>query len=157
MNIIIMKDFIFDDGGRSKYFSGDKVGDCVTRAIAIATGEDYRTIYVAMSEGMAKLGKPKSARLGVSKKVYHKFLLDNGFKWVPTMFIGQGCKVHLHREELPNGILIVRLSKHLTCVKEGIIYDTYNPQRGSITGTTKGIAYSLKESRCVYGYYIKEN
>ena len=37
-------EFKFNDGGRSKYFKGE-TGDCVTRAIAIATGEDYMTIY----------------------------------------------------------------------------------------------------------------
>lgn len=33
------------DGGRSLYFKADRVGDCVTRAVAIATGRDYKEVY----------------------------------------------------------------------------------------------------------------
>ena len=34
--------FIYDDGGRSKYFKAKGVSDCVTRAICNATGKDYK-------------------------------------------------------------------------------------------------------------------
>ena len=57
------------------------------------------------------------------------------------MLIGQGCKVHLTADELLKGTLIVAVSKHLTCVKDGVIYDTYDCSRDG--------------SRCVYGYYVK--
>lgn len=36
--------FKFNDGGRSKYFKGE-AGDCVVRAISIATNTDYKVIY----------------------------------------------------------------------------------------------------------------
>ena len=36
--------WVYHDGGRSQYFKGT-TGDCVTRAIAIATGIDYRKVY----------------------------------------------------------------------------------------------------------------
>ena len=62
-----------------------------------------------------------------------------GFKWTPTMLIGQGCKVHLLADELPKGKLIVNVSKHFTCVIDGIINDTYDCSR--------------EGTRCVYGYY----
>ena len=39
-----MNNFIYNDGGRSKYFKGD-ADDCVTRAIAIALNTDYKLIY----------------------------------------------------------------------------------------------------------------
>jgi len=35
-----------------------------------------------------------------------------GWKWTPTMRIGQGCKVHLRADELPVGRLIVSVSRH---------------------------------------------
>jgi hypothetical protein len=65
-----------------------------------------------------------------------------GWKWIPTMFIGKGCKVHLKAEELPMGRLIVNVSKHITCVIDGVINDTYDCSRNG--------------TRCVYGYFIKE-
>jgi len=36
--------FTYSDGGRSNYFKGE-AGDCVVRAIAIATEIDYKVIY----------------------------------------------------------------------------------------------------------------
>ena len=47
--------------------------------------------------------------------------------------------VHLRREELPRGRLVVRLSRHLTAVIDGVIHDIYNPDR--------------RGTRCVYGYF----
>lgn len=55
------------------------------------------------------------------------------------MTIGSGCKIHLDANELPRGTIIVSLSKHLTCVKDGVIYDTYDCSRDG--------------DRCVYGYW----
>ena len=36
------------------------------------------------------------------------------------MFIGQSCKVHLKKNELPSGALIVSCSKYRTVVKDRI-------------------------------------
>jgi hypothetical protein len=133
--------FKFNDGGRAKYYKGKEAGDCVTRAIAIATGKDYSEVYQDLAIGMKQHDGKKSARNGVHKSVYHSYLVKNGFKWVPTVKIGTGCKVHLNSQELPEGTLIARVSKHLCCVIDGVINDTYDPSRGG--------------SRCVYGYYKK--
>ena len=38
-------DFIKDDGGRKEAGFKGSTGDCVVRAIAIATGGDYKAIY----------------------------------------------------------------------------------------------------------------
>ena len=65
-------EFKFNDGGRSKYFKGF-TGDCVTRAIAIATGLDYKKVYDDLNE-MAKHEKGKhkksNSRTGVYKYTY---------------------------------------------------------------------------------------
>lgn len=139
--------FVYSTGGREKYYNAIKVGDCVTRAICNATGKDYKEVYdlinsYAAREHITKRKKTKSdARNGVSKDTVYRVLTDMGWTWVPTMFIGRGCQVHLKEGELPMGTLIVSVSKHLTCVKDNVLYDTYDCTRGN--------------SRCVYGYYIK--
>ena len=48
-------EFVYSDGGRSKYFKANNVGDCVTRAICNATGKDYKEVYDALND-MAKDG-----------------------------------------------------------------------------------------------------
>ena len=122
-----------------------KTGDCVSRAIAIATEKPYQEVYDAMFEGSRNLKllreRGKSPREGVSRKVYEKYLHSLGWKFHPTMAIGSGCKVHLKADELSSGRLIVRVSKHLVAVVDGVMHDTFDCSRG--------------ETRCVYGYYAK--
>lgn len=140
-------EFIYKDGGRSNYFKG-RTGDCVCRAICNATGEDYKKIYdlinqISKNEKTGKRKKGKSnARTGCYKYT-EKEIIENilGWKWHPTMHIGCGCMTHLTKDELPKGTLIVKVSKHLTCVKDGVLYDTYDCSRDGL--------------RCVYGYWTK--
>jgi hypothetical protein len=75
-------------------------------------------------------------------------------KWIPTMQIGSGCKVHLIDGELPMGKIICRLSKHLTVVIDGVIHDTFDPQREiGWVNVKDGIETTGTSYRCVYGYY----
>lgn len=139
--------WIYDDGGRSKYYQDD-VDDCVTRAIAIATGKDYKEVYDLVNKyiEMEQLDEKyvSNARSVVSKEVSFKLLKDLGFTWISTQKFGVKCKTHLRNEDLPNkGTLIASVSKHLTTIKDGIIYDTFDPSRNG--------------TRCVYGYFIKES
>jgi hypothetical protein len=119
-----------------------KAGDCVTRAIAIAAELEYDQVYQFLAEGQADRGKPRSARSGVSPKVYKPWLEQVlGFTWTPTMRIGSGCQVHLRADELPAGRIICRLTRHLVAVIDGTVHDTHDPSRGG--------------SRCVYGYWSR--
>ena len=140
-------EWIYNDGGRSKYFKAGRVNDCVCRAISIANDMDYMEVYklietYAKKEKSGKTTK-SSPRNGVRKDTTRKILESLGWKWVATMSIGSGCKVHLTPDELPSGTIIVSVSKHVVAVKDGVIYDTYDPSRD--------------EGRCVYGYFIKED
>lgn len=139
MSVMTHIGFIPTDGGRAAAgFRGD-AGDCVTRAIAIALDLPYSEVYADLSERAQTLGKPRSARNGIARKVYQQYLEEHGWRWVPTMQIGQGCTVHLRGDELPSGRIIVRLSKHLCAVIDGTVYDTFDPSRDG--------------TRCVYGYF----
>ena len=148
--------FVKDDGGRHGAGFQGTAGDCVTRAIAIATGLRYREVYDELmrrsreyrdtrrtrtARAMKRRGsRGVSPRDGVHKEVYKQYLIDLGWEWTPTMAIGQGCTVHLRVDELPpGGPLIVSVSRHLTVVNNGALYDMHDPTR---MGT-----------RCVYGYW----
>lgn len=137
--------WIYNDGGRSKYFKG-YANDCVCRSIAIANKMDYKEVYDLITDYIRK--EPlddlyvTNARAGVSKDLSRKILEDLGWVYTPTMKFGSGCTIHLKKEELPEGRLIVQVSKHLTTVIDGIIYDTYDPSRN--------------ETRCVYGIWTKK-
>lgn len=139
--------FIYDDGGREAAGFKGETRDCVCRAISIATEMPYREVYDMINEyekrertGKRKSGK-SNARTGVYKNTIRKIMEDLGWKWYPTMQIGSGCTTHLRADELPNGRLIVSVSKHLVAVIDGVIHDTHDCSRDG--------------TRCVYGYYVK--
>ena len=148
--------FQYNDGGRANAGYKGITGDCVTLAIAIATGRKYQEVYAALNElgKTERTGKRKrgtsSARNGVYKSTYHKYLASLGWQWTPTMHIGSGCKVHLIEGELPGGRLIVSVSKHLTAVIDGVINDTFDQQRNTMI-VEDGIQRFA--GRCVYGYW----
>jgi hypothetical protein len=139
--------FRFNDGGREAAGFRGKTGDCVVRAIVIATEKPYLEVYEALnglseSERTGKRKRRKSnSRTGVYRVTYQKYLESLGWTWTPTMRIGQGCTIHLRADELPNGRLIVKVSRHLAAVLDGVIHDTSDPSRGG--------------TRCVYGYFRK--
>lgn len=135
--------FQFTDGGRAAAGFKGTAGDCVVRAIVVASGRPYLAVYDEINEAsQGRERKRKSAaRNGVftSKQWFKDYMRSQGWTWVPTMTIGSGCKVHLRADELPGGRLIVALSKHYTAVVDGAVHDLYDPSRGG--------------TRCVYGYW----
>jgi hypothetical protein len=146
---------VYSDGGRREAgFKGD-ASDCVCRAIANVTGSPYSEHYAGLNEfaksERPRKGKRRSAcRTGVHKSTIRKYMAHLGFDWTPTMQVGTGCSVHLVENELPSGALVVSLSKHLTCVINHVIYDTFDPQRATIAKTD---GQTRIVHRCVYGYW----
>lgn len=131
-------DWVYDDGGRSKYFKGE-TGDCVVRAIAIATEQDYKAVYDDLAAMHNARYGTKSARNGTHRDDIKKYMADRGWKWHATMGIGTGCTTHLRDGELPGGRVMCSLSRHIATVVDGVLHDTYDSTRGG--------------TRCVYGYW----
>jgi hypothetical protein len=170
---------IYDDGGRAAAGYRGKAGDCVTRAIAIATEKPYQEVYDALNgtaKGLRQTRKARGskARSGVYRTVFQRYLESLGWKWTPTMKVGQGCKVHLRADELPGGRVIALLSGHVVAVIDGVLHDTYDSaERGTTIYTIREDEepkpywtflrtcengqrqYAYKPERCVYGYYTK--
>lgn len=142
--------FVEDDGGRAEAGYKGSAGDCTVRAIAIATEQPYSKVYDELFE-LNRENNPKSKRTrrikpsprdgGTTTKTIRAYMAALGWKWTPTMGVGTGCRVHLKADELPQGRLLVRVSRHMTTMIDGVIHDTYNPDRGG--------------TRAVYGYYSK--
>jgi hypothetical protein len=150
--------WVLDDGGRAAAGFKGAARDCTCRAIAIASGLAYMDVYTALNaaaktERPDKKGRVSSARNGVRRKTIRRFLLDRGWRWVPTMAIGGGATVTLCEEDLPMGRLIVSVSRHMTCVIDRVVFDTFDPQRGGIE-MKDGVRRITR--RCVYGYFIRD-
>lgn len=131
---------IYDDGGRSRYFKGRAgVRDCVCRAIAIASGRDYKEIYDLLFKTMGE-----SPRGGVftSKPKFKRLMESLGFTWTATSGIGSHQAVHLVQGELPEGRLVCSMAGHYTAVINNHVRDTIDPR-------TNGFG----DFRKVYGYW----
>ena len=127
--------YVKTDGGRSKapeeYQDGGD-GDCGVRALAIAADIPYEEAYELLREEQCTC--PTN---GTERKVMRVVAKELGFQWVPLMKAGTGCTVHVKKDELPQGRLILSLSKHFSAMVDGVIHDLYDPSRGG--------------TRCVYG------
>ena len=139
-----------NDGGRASDGISGSSGDCVVRAIAIATGRDYRQVHDMVNEAIREAplrGRRAArreagawgARKGVPKDIVRSLMAELDWEWHPTMGIGSGCRVHLRADELPGGTIICQVSRHLVAVIDGVIHDTRDPSRNG--------------TRCVYGYW----
>jgi len=147
-----MANFSYNDGGRSDAgYKGD-TGDCVTRAIAIASGVPYpevREELMTRTKSFRETSRTKRAKRltgnsvfnGALKDVYEPYLEELGFQWTPTCKFGSQDRVHLRKGELPDGVIICKVSRHLCTVIDGVIQDVYDPSR--------------KGDRMVYGYYSR--
>lgn len=150
-------EWIYDDGGRAEAGFKGTTGDCVCRAIAIATETPYKIVYDLINHYASKerTGKRKrsvsNARTGVYTQTTRKVMEHLGWQWIPTMHIGIGCRVHLRADELPKGRIMVCLSKHECAVIDGVIHDIYNPSDRGVTIDADGNV--VNTDRCVYGYY----
>jgi hypothetical protein len=138
--------WVKDDGGRSKSGlprANEKAGDCVARAIAIATQKPYREVHDALIAGSvrhirednseyAKWARRKGgvrvfhADHGCTPEVYGAYLESLDWKHTPTKRQG----IHLRANELPRGRLIVEISRHLVAVIDGVIHDTHDCGEG---------------------------
>lgn len=170
--------FQYNDGGRAAAGFKGQTGDCVVRAIAIASGLPYIEVYNSLKQLNAAYANNRRGRVagklqkkgstprdGNYRKVYHDYILSLGFEWVSCMQIGSGCKIHLRAEELPAGRLICAVSRHLTAVIDGTVHDLYNPAREprfpistvQCMGNGEEKVLFSGAGRCVYGYYIKKS
>ncbi len=116
-------EFIWDDGGRADSGYVGLTGDCVTRAIAIATGTCYRDVYRVLGERSLR-----TPRNGVMSLVSDDYLTSLGWTRRP------GHDARFVPDVLPKGAVIVHLNElnrhrsgHFCAVIDHVIYDTWNP------------------------------
>lgn len=155
--------FTYSDAGRSNYFKGE-AGDCVVRAITHATGEDYKTVYdklfqinkdylakknTKVSRQMNSRTREKGGtpRNGNYKDIYHKYLLNSGWRWVSLRKFGSSERTKL--DELTHlGNIIVSVNRHLMNMRLGTIYDTWDSRFS--------YWFEKKSVRTANGYYERE-
>jgi len=129
----IQQTWVYDDGGRDRAgYQFHQAGDCVSRAIAIATEMPYELVVDIVDK--ASRGRRGDSQSGVYDFATHGILALLGWKRTTT-------KAHLNSDEFPPGRLVLEVNRHLVAMVDGVIHDTYDP--------------SYHGNRRVYAYWKK--
>ena len=134
-------EFKYDDGGRQDAgYRGPSRGDCVIRAIAIATGKPYKKVLAELYDRHKRHGIPFHPSQGTYPLAYGPYLKSLGFEFVKI----EG-KARFRRDNLPKRkILIVSISRHLAAVMDGVLRDTWDSSKN---GDALLIGYWTKSRR----------
>jgi hypothetical protein len=111
--------FIVNTGGREIYYKSNKEGDCVPRAIAIATQTDYKQVW----EELCDIAKP----LGLfsnDKRVFETYLTDCG--WVNVKLSKPFPQIKTLKLKQAIGYCRAGYGTHLTSIINGDINDTWD-------------------------------
>lgn len=99
-----------------------RVGDCVIRSLALATGSDWESTYVKLVFYGFKMADMPS-----SNHVWGSFLIDHGFarRELPSEHCGNYtvknfCKDH------PRGLYVIATGSHVVTAINGNYYDSWN-------------------------------
>jgi len=157
-------DYKYDDGGRSDAGYKGHTGDCVTRAIAIATGQDYETVRSDLMDTTEKIRakskarhikrlKSNSVRDGVHKEIYVDYLKSLGWTRTACIKVGSKDRKKLTTNNLPKGNVIVEVQKHLMASIDHVVHDAFDSRETNIWENNRPT--SRKQPRTIVAYWTK--
>lgn len=99
-----------------------RVGDCVIRALSLATGSDWETTYIKLVAYGFKMADMPS-----SNHVWGTYLIDHGFKKYPIPDFCPNCyTIKDFCKDNPQGVFVLATGSHVVTVIDGNYYDTWN-------------------------------
>lgn len=100
---------------------GNKVGDCVVRAISKALNQSWYETYMGLCIQGVLMGD-----MPTSNAVWNAYLKNNGFI---RNVISNDCPncytINDFCEEYPQGIYVIGTGTHAVCIVDGVIYDSW--------------------------------
>jgi hypothetical protein len=124
-------EWVNNDGGRAAAGYDEPEGDCVIRAIAVATEKPYAEVREALKEQAAAYAK-RYPRAREADRIKRK---KNGGYNAPAAVVGYLKSLswdytepkeptYLRADMLPMGRLVVLVNRHAVAVIDGVIHDT---------------------------------
>lgn len=103
---------------------GRQTGDCVVRAIAIATNQSWRETY----RDLCRIGE-KQGDLPNSNAVWGLYLREKGAR---QFLLPESCPacitVRAFAERYPKGVYVIGTGSHAVAVIDGDWYDSWNSE-----------------------------
>ena len=116
----------FDDGGREAAGRVGKTGDCVCRAVTIASGRPYAEVHnrLRIITGHVRHGRRPSPENGiiVARAPFKRLMEEYGFGWVDFRHLSFPLKTTILN--LPvEGRLVVMVPRHAYAYIDGVVHD----------------------------------
>jgi len=93
-----------------------QVEDCTIRSIATATGESWDNTYQELSEYARKKGLMMDSVKSIESYLDERYPRVCNYSHTVAEFM----------EEYPYGVYVVSMPNHLTCIIDGVNYDTFD-------------------------------
>lgn len=104
---------------------GIMTGDCVVRAICKALDAEWLDVYLGLCLDGAKFGD-----WGNTNGVWSAYLTDRGFERQAIPNTCPNCyTVEDFAKDNPKGTFIIATGTHAVCIKDGVIYDSWNSSK----------------------------
>ena len=121
-----------------KYYNanprGRHVNDCTVRAISLATGRSWEETYARLSKfACSQCTMPDDVKY-IDNFLEKHFTKVCGCKNNIKITVGEFVSIH------PTGSYLITMRGHITCVRNGVIYDTFDPSDRYVWG-----AYLIEE------------
>ena len=106
-----------------KYYNANKLGnnvsDCVVRAISLAEGESWSDTYKKISVLAEEKGTLLDDVDFVENYLDERYPRQCHYSKLVGEFVN----------EFPKGVYLCTMQGHITCIIDGIIYDTFDPSK----------------------------
>ncbi|WP_019132200.1 hypothetical protein [Peptoniphilus obesi] len=117
-----------EDSGNFRFYNANPRGlvtaaDCVFRSVSLAFDISWEEAFLELTElAMEIKDSPNSYR------VLEKYLENKGYKKEKQLRKTNGKKYRLYEfaEKFPEGTYLVRMTRHISVLKDGYIYDTWD-------------------------------
>lgn len=136
--------YIKDDGGRKLAGYKGTTRDCVLRATCIFFDVDYQITYKLLNKfckpfNEENIGRYKKSgsRVGVSNLLTPNWFESFGLVYVPILRTKHQRYKRANLKDLPElkkGKYILNMRKHVACVKDGILYDSWDSRNNVVYG-----------------------
>lgn len=110
---------------------GRNVNDCTVRAISLATNKSWDETYERLS-----LFAQKQAIMP-DDVIYIDEYLEKWYKEIYDNKLNQNLTVGEFAYRHPRGTYLITMRGHITCCKDGCIYDTFDPSTRLVWGAYK--------------------
>lgn len=101
---------------------GNRVDDCMIRAICAATGEDWKDVHVALCALSYELDDVQ-----VGNRVWRAYMLRHGYGMYAIPNTCPECyTVGDFADEHPTGVYLLGTGQHAVTVRDGMVQDTFD-------------------------------